>query len=147
MANDSSSTSSVAARLRDALVSLTPDRPEAIDALRALYADDMVFRDPIQEVRGIDAFLAMNRRLLHRMRTLEWTVETARGDDDEVFLEWTMTGKAKLGPMLRVHGVTRARARDGRIYDHRDYWDLGELIASSLPGGQRILYALRSPLA
>lgn len=35
----------------------------------------MVFRDPIQEVRGLEDFLALYRRLLERMRSLEWTIE------------------------------------------------------------------------
>jgi len=134
-------------RLRDALVALTPNRPDAVERLRPLYATSMVFHDPIQEVRGLDAFLAMNRRLLARMRTLEWTVSSSRGDESEVFLEWTMRGTPKLGPAIEVSGVTRARARDGVIFDHRDYWDMGELMASAVPGGQRFLTLLRSPFA
>ena len=134
-------------RLGDALVRLTPEHPEAIDELRALYTDDMVFRDPIQEVRGIDDFLAMNRRLMHRMRSVEWSISTAKGDESEVFLERTMRGTTKLGPKVKVDGMTRARTREGRIYDHRDYWDLGELVASSVPGGQRILHTVLSPFA
>jgi limonene-1,2-epoxide hydrolase len=134
-------------RLRDALLRLTPDRPDAVDALRELYAEDIVFRDPIQVVRGIDDFVAMNHRLLRRMRTLEWTVVRARGDDSEAFLEWTMHGATKLGIKVTVEGITRARARDGRIIDHRDYWDLGELLASTIPRGQRILHTLLSPFA
>ena len=64
-----------------------------------------------------------------------------------MFLEWTMRGTTKLGLKVKVDGMTRARARDGRIYDHRDYWDLGELMASSVPGGQRILHTVLSPFA
>lgn len=134
-------------RLRDALVALKPEHPESIEALRPLYTDDVVFQDPLQVVCGLDAFVAMNRRLLRRMRWLEWTLKAAKGDDEVVFLEWTMTGKTKLGPRIEVDGMTRARARGGRIFDHRDYWDLGELVASALPGGRRILRAVLSPIA
>lgn len=134
-------------RLGDALVRLTPEHPEAIEDLRALYTNDMVFRDPIQEVRGIDEFLAMNRRLMRRMRSVEWSVTTAKGDENEVFLEWTMRGTTKLGLKVKVDGMTRARARDGQIYGHRDYWDLGELVASAVPGGQRILHTVLSRFA
>ncbi len=81
------------------------------------------------------------------MRKLDWEIKTARGDDEEVFLEWTMRGTPKLGPAISVSGVTRARARGGLIVDHRDYWDLGEMFASSIPGGQRILHGLLKPLA
>lgn len=134
-------------RLSAVLIGLVPGRPSAFDELRALYAPDIVFRDPIQEVRGLDAFISMNERLLKRMRSLTWKIETMRGDDDVVVLEWTMSGVTKLGPKVRVEGMTRARARGGRIFDHRDYWDLGELATSALPGGPRLLRAILSPFA
>lgn len=137
----------LSSRLRDALVQLVPGQPEAIASLRELYDDGMVFRDPIQVVRGIDAFLAMNRRLLGRMKRLEWQVHLAHGDATRAVLEWSMRGATKLGVPVKVDGMTRAIARDGRIVDHRDYWDLGELAASPIPGGQRILHALLSPFA
>jgi len=144
---DVQSSLSLPQRLSSVLVGLVPGRPRAFDELRALYADDIVFRDPIQEVRGLDAFIAMNERLLKRMRSLSWMIETVRGDDEVVVLEWKMSGAPRLGPKLQVEGMTRARARNGRIFDHRDYWDLGELATSALPGGPRLLRALLSPFA
>jgi hypothetical protein len=134
-------------RLAHALVALVPQRPDALQELLPLYADDMVFRDPIQILHGKDAFAKMNERLLRRMRTLEWTIETVRGDDSDLFLEWKMRGTTNLGPRVQVDGVTRARARDGRIVDHRDYWDLGELVASAVPGKPRLLRAIVRPFA
>jgi hypothetical protein len=139
--------STLAERLRDALVALTPDHPDAVVALRPLYSPTMVFRDPIQELRGIDPFLEMNRRLLGRMRQLSWDVVASQGDEREAFLEWTMRGATRLGPVLEVSGVTRVRAHDGLVVDHRDYWDMGELVASALPSGQRLLSLLRAPFA
>lgn len=134
-------------RLAGALVALTPDHAGAVDGLVPLYDPAMVFRDPIQTVRGREAFLAMNRRLLRRMRRLHWEIAAVHGSDDEVFVEWRMLCALRLGPTLDVSGVTRARARGGVIVDHRDYWDLGEMLASALPGGQRVLAVLRAPFA
>lgn len=140
-------TSSLAERLSAVLVGLTPDRPSAVADLRTLYAHDIAFRDPIQEVHGLEAFLAMNERMLRRMRRLTWTITLARGDEKMAVLEWRMSGAAKLGPKLELEGMTRVNARAGMIIEHRDYWDLGELAASALPGGRRLLRALRSPFA
>jgi limonene-1,2-epoxide hydrolase len=139
--------SPLAERLRDALVALTPEHPDAVVALRPLYSPTMVFRDPIQEIHGLAAFLEMNRRLLGRMRQLSWDVVATQGDAHEAFLEWTMRGTTRLGPAIEVTGVTRVRAHDGLVVDHRDYWDLGELMASALPSGQRLLTLLRAPFA
>jgi limonene-1,2-epoxide hydrolase len=132
-------------RLREALVRVTPDHPDAIEDLRSLYDRAVVFRDPIQEVRGIEAFLDVNRRLMRRMKKVAWTVKGVSGDEREIFMEWTMKATPKLGPSITVDGVTRARAVNGRIVDHRDYWDVGEMLASAVPGGARVLRALLSP--
>lgn len=134
-------------RLSALLVDIVPGRPEVFDLLREHYTDDVVFRDPIQTVHGLTDFLAMNERLLGKMKTLEWSILGAWGDDESATLEWTMRGKPKLGPRVEVDGMTRVRARDGKIYDHRDYWDLGELAASGLPGGKRVLRAVLRPFA
>lgn len=135
------------ARFAEVLQGLVPGRPEVFDELSAFYAKDLVFRDPIQVVRGMADFLDMNRRLLGKMKTLEWEIVLAKGDDEHAILEWIMRGKPKFGPSVKVEGMTRALARDGLVYDHRDYWDLGELAASALPGGQKLLHALLSPFA
>ncbi len=136
----------LAPRLRDALVELRPDNPYAVDTLRDLYAMDMVFRDPIQEINGLEDFIRMNRRLLGRLSELTWTIE-AIAEETLVMIEWRMSGRAKLGPRFDVEGVTRARVLHGRIQHHRDYWDLGELAVSAVPGGKRILHALLKPFA
>ena len=134
-------------RVAQLLPRLTPESSTIFDDLRALYADDLRFRDPIQELQGIDAFIDMNGRLLGRMQTLAWDIHGAIGDDAYAIVEWTMRGKPKLGPSIAVDGATRVRARGGRIIDHRDYWDLSELAASSVSFGERMRRTLLRPLA
>ncbi len=137
----------LAARTAELLTNLVPGRSEIFDELRAHYAHDLVFRDPIQEVHGIDAFLAMNERLLGRMKSLDWRIHAAFGDGHIALIEWTMIGKPRFGPEVTVDGATRVQARDGRVVDHRDYWDLSELAASIVPFGERVRHALLKPLA
>lgn len=146
MRTDASSAPS--ASLRASLAALFqrvgPDDPSAVEALRPLYADDVVFEDPIQRVEGVDAFLDVNRRLLARAKKLRFDLERTIGDDDELVLVWRMTFQAKVGPEVHVDGVSHLRARGGKITHHRDYWDLATLLASGVPGGERALrFALR----
>ena len=137
----------LADQLAAALVAIRTDNPDALAGLDKLYAEDLRFRDPIQELSGRAAFLAMNERLLRRMRALSWQIHHATGDDDYAMLEWTMHATSKLGVKLAVDGTTVVHARDGRIVDHRDYRDLGEMFASSVSWGMRVLHAVRRPLA
>ena len=140
-------TNPILERLASALVALTPDNPDAVEGLRPLYDANMTFRDPIQTVVGLDEFLVMNRRLLGRMRKLRWEIVSSQGTDEELFLEWVMSGAPKLGPSIEVAGVTRARVKDGRVTDHRDYWDMGEMLSSAIPLGPSLLKLVRAPFA
>ena len=140
-------TESLPSRLANALVAVVPENPDAVENLRNLYAAHLIFQDPIQRLQGVDAFLEMNRHLLRRMKKLSWEILSTAGNENEAFLEWKMLCTPRLGPTVEVAGVTRARAKNGKIFDHRDYWDVGELFASAVPGGMKLLHLVRAPLA
>ncbi len=137
----------LAVTIRELLENLRPEDPNSVENLRAVYADDVSFEDPIQKVTGIDAFIALNHRLLGRAKELVFEVESATGNSEEIFLAWTMRCVPKFGPTIHVDGVTHIHARDGKVVRHRDYWDLGELFASAIPGGHQALRFLLKPMA
>jgi limonene-1,2-epoxide hydrolase len=137
----------LAERVRSVLEGLRADDLDGVERLRPLYDEDMVFEDPIQKVRGLDAFVALNRRLLGRAKDLTFRVHDAATTGDVSFLTWTMLCTPKLGPKIHVDGTTHLRVRGGRVAYHRDYWDLGELFTSVVPGGHAALRLLLRPLA
>lgn len=114
-------------------------------AVEDLYASDVLFRDPMQECRGRDRFIQVNRNLAKKARALHFEVTDVSGDDERFYLHWVMTMKPNLGPELKVEGVSRFVASGGRVTEHLDFWDLGELMASPLPGGRRIVHTLCRP--
>jgi limonene-1,2-epoxide hydrolase len=137
--------------LRDAvLAALTHFSSEDlsfVEELRPLYSPDIEFEDPVQKVRGFEAFSGVNVRLAKRARELSFTVERVAGDDTEFFVTWHMRLRPKVGPLFELDGVSHLRAEGGKVRYHRDYWDLAALFASAVPGGQRILRTLLKPLA
>lgn len=132
-------------RLYDLFSAVAPKREDLLASLRAIYASDMVFQDPMQKIHGVDAFIETNRKLMSRAKELHFDVEPPVGTDDEFFMTWTMRFRAKIGPELATDGVTHIRARGGRIFYHRDHWDLVSLSASALPGGPSLLRAAMRP--
>ncbi|MEO8878430.1 MAG: nuclear transport factor 2 family protein [Polyangiaceae bacterium] len=134
-------------RIRELLESLRPDDLDGVEKLRAVYDVGVIFEDPIQKVQGIEAFVALNRRLLGRAKELTFTVSDVAQTGDASFLTWTMRCVPKLGPTIHVDGATHLRVKNERVVSHRDYWDLGELFASSIPGGHRALRFLLKPMA
>lgn len=121
------------------------DREAFVQKLEPLYDDRVHFRDPMQEARGLPAFLDLNRRLGKGAKEVRFVVHDTSGDEALFYLHWTMTFVPKLGPSLDVEGVSRLTAERGRVTEHIDYWDLGELFFSAIPGGRKILHAIFKP--
>lgn len=108
-----------------------PFTREVFDSLVPYYADDMVFTDPIQTVRGRDAFVELNHRLIGRVKYLRFEMSGMAQEGDQIFLAWVMIIGPRLGPEMRIDGVTHCTLRNGKIAVHRDHWDLvGSLVAT-----------------
>lgn len=123
----------LAGELRNIYLAFEGEGEAAIARLATLYDSDVVFRDPLQTLRGRDAFVAMNRRILRRARRLSFDVASAVGADGSIFLAWTMLYQPRLGPTVVFEGATHARTRAGLIVEQRDYWDLLSSFAHSVP--------------
>jgi hypothetical protein len=121
---------------------------EVLPELLAHYAENLVFRDPIQTLHGREAFARMNRSLAERSRAFRFDLHDAAGADSVVFLRWTMYMTPKLGREMKVEGVSYLRTNDaGLVVEHVDYWDLPTFFASAVPGGAAVLRTLLRPLA
>ena len=106
-----------------------------VAAMGRLYTDDARFKDPFNEVRGL---APVQRIFAHMFTTLDaprFVVLTALVEGDQGFLTWDFLFRMK-GQALerRIHGSSHLRfAPDGRIADHRDYWDAAEEFYEKLP--------------
>lgn len=111
-------------------VAITPALAENLDRL---YTEDVRFRDPISEVSG----LAELREYFVRFAEVsagnrfEITDEVVAPGQAVVF--WTMVlvdddGKER----RRFQGVSHLKVRE-RIYEERDYFDLGEAVYDHVP--------------
>lgn len=90
---------------------------------RALYADDVHFQDPTQEHEGIDAYLKAQEGLLKRCDDVSLVPGDLAMAGDVAFIEWQMGLKIK-GIEFLYPGATRLRLNaEGKICDHRDYFD------------------------
>lgn len=100
-----------------------------------LYTVDARFKDPFNEVRGL---AHVQRIFAHMFTTLDkprFVVLNALVEGEQCFLTWDFLFHMK-GQTLarRIHGSSHLRfAPDGRITDHRDYWDAAEELYEKLP--------------
>ena len=98
------------------------------------YDENIIFRDSVQEIRGIDDFTAMTERLTARSKDL--TMQVVRGvmQDNVIFIEWEMTISYKKYPSSVLYGSSRLTLNErGKIAEQRDYYDLWGDIFDNIP--------------
>ncbi len=104
------------------------------------YHPDIVFKDSIQRIEGIQKFKEMCNRLTNRCRKLEMDIHAIAQQDNIIFMQWTMTMVFRRLPNTPIYGTTKFTLHeDGRIIEQRDYYDLWGDIFNGIPGF-RLLY-------
>jgi hypothetical protein len=98
------------------------------------YDDNILFRDSIQEIRGINEFTAMTERLSKRSKDLKMNIVNAVMEENIIFMEWEMTLSFKKYPSSVLYGSSRLTLSEGgKILEQRDYYDLWGDIFDNIP--------------
>ena len=98
------------------------------------YDENIHFRDSVQELRGIEEFVAMTRRLTDRSKDLSMNIVRTSQQDRDIFIEWEMTIKFKKNPSSVLYGTSRVTLnQEGKIIEQRDYYDLWGDIFDNIP--------------
>jgi ketosteroid isomerase-like protein len=98
------------------------------------YADDIYFRDSVQEIRGIQDFTEMTERLANRSQSLKMFIRNVAQNDNMIFLEWEMTLSFKKYPNSTMYGTSRVTLNENnQIIEQRDYYDLWGDIFDNIP--------------
>lgn len=118
--------------------------PESLARLAELYAEDAWFKDPFNEVRGIEAIRRIFAHMFERVEEPRFVVTERLADDRSAMLVWEF----RYGKGQRIRGVSHLRfAADGRVAYHRDYWDAAEELYAKLPVLGALMRGLRRALA
>lgn len=111
--------------------------PPDVERLHEVYADDAYFRDPFNEVRGVEAIKPVFRHMFGTLHEPRFTILETVAGEDSAFLVWDFDFRIRsLQPRRarRIHGTSHIRfAPDGRVAYHRDYWDAAGELFSGLP--------------
>ena len=122
------------ARLRALTTFYEQMSPAGLNQIGSIYASNVYFKDPFNEVRGIDQVAALFRRMFERVREPHFVVRSSFQQDDQAFLTWEMTFLRGNGLPFEILGATHIRFdASGRVIYHRDYWDTAEELYVKLP--------------
>jgi steroid Delta-isomerase len=103
---------------------LTPARLGEIDQL---YHEGASFRDPFNDVQGQPAIEAIFQHMFKTTGDPRFEVTDRQTDGNIAWLSWMFTCRMS-GRQIAIEGASRlVFGQDGRVVEHRDYWDAAEL--------------------
>lgn len=104
--------------------------------LKQIYTEDVFFKDPFNEVNGIQHVITIFDHMFHQLDQPRFVVTTHVSQGDQAFLTWDFLFKMKRFNRNEqcIRGASHIRfAADGHVSYHRDYWDVAEELYEKLP--------------
>jgi ketosteroid isomerase-like protein len=111
-------------------------RQADVPRLAEIYSDDARFKDPFNEVQGHAAIQRIFAHMFESLDAPRFVILDAVVQGDQCFLRWDFNFRMKrlVRDPQTIRGGSHLRlAADGRIDEHRDYWDAAEELYEKLP--------------
>ena len=111
--------------------------PESLKRIGDVYAEDARFKDPFNDVRGVDEVRRVLAHMFDALSSARFVIRDALVDGDTAFLTWDFyfhAKKWKPDVEQHIHGASHLRFdAHGKAKYHRDYWDAAEELYEKLP--------------
>jgi limonene-1,2-epoxide hydrolase len=136
----------LAQRVKEAYLSIGS---ENVADLESLYTSDIHFEDPSHAVQGKRSLMRYLHKQFSNLSKCSFKFHSSIASETDIFLTWTMFlnhPKLRGGDTIRVEGSSYLRTRNGKIYYHRDYFDMGAMLYEHLPLLGRIIQRLKHRL-
>ncbi len=109
---------------------------DSMHLLDEFYAPDVLFRDPVSEIRGVPGIRAYYAKMYENLISIRFDFDREVEQGDEVFAPWVMHMRHKAiagGKEIAVPGVSHFRFKGGKAVYHRDYFDMGAFVYEHVP--------------
>ena len=110
--------------------------PETLGSMKQFLADDVVFTDPFNTLRGPDAFVAIFTHMYAVMKNPRFDILDVAVSEKAGFIKWRMTGELQSRPsfQLDLTGMSEVQFNDaGLVTAHFDHWDSANQLLAKLP--------------
>lgn len=111
--------------------------PQTLDQLAQVYAADARFKDPFNDVCGLDAIRRIFEHMFVALRQPRFVITRHVAQGADCFLTWDFyffMDRLGGGAEQKIAGATHLVFNaEGRIGLHRDYWDAAEELYEKLP--------------
>lgn len=125
-------------------------RPEDLVRLPEFFAAEARFKDPFNDVRGVERVQAVFAHMFAVTEGPRFDILEQQACGDTGFVRWRFRFAPRGRPRAQrtIEGVSRVVfAADGRVAEHVDYWDPVEGLYDGLPLLGPILRLLRRRLS
>lgn len=107
---------------------------QALFALRALYAEDLRYENPIQRVQGREPFFKLMNHMATRWAPFSMVIDEGLESTERIYGRFQLSFKPGfLGRTLHIEGVTRCVLDQGLIVEQRDYYDVVSTALDAVP--------------
>lgn len=103
--------------------------------LGQVYGDDIIFTDPMHQISGLESLTQYFAKLYENVQHIQFEIKEVQQSDGQASLFWQMQyrhPKLNKGQLIRVDGMSQLKFND-KIYFHRDYFDLGQMLYEQVP--------------
>lgn len=111
--------------------------PADLQRLDGFYTPDACFKDPFNEVRGLQDIVRIYAHMFEALESPRFVVTDRVAGEGQCFLAWEFRfayRSFRRGQEQVVRGGSHLLlAPDGRVRSHRDYWDAAEEVYEKLP--------------
>lgn len=107
--------------------------PENLNEITAHVSQNVHFRDPFNDVHGIDKMHAVFEDMFENISDIEFVIEDRLDKGDVTIIIWTLSGILFKKPWS-VPGSSRLTFNDaGFLSEHIDFWDSGAGLYEHIP--------------
>lgn len=121
-------------------------RHDRLELLDAVYAESVVFQDPLHRIEGRADLKRYFARMYQGVESIGFEFGEVIEAPGQAMLTWTMHmthRRLRAGEPLSLPGATHIRF-GARVHYHRDYFDAGALLYERLPILGSVVRAIRA---
>ena len=111
--------------------------PESLAGLADIYAADAQFKDPFNDVQGLDAIRGIFAHMFVALRQPRFVITRQVTQGGDCFITWDFyfyLGNYRRDVEQKITGATHlVFDSEGLVRVHRDYWDAAEELYEKLP--------------
>ena len=124
---------------------------QSVARIPEFYAANACFKDPFNDVQGTEAIERVFSHMFSQVDAPRFVVGERIVDEQGAVLLWDFHFGVRTWGGIRpeaIHGASHLKfAPDGKVRQHRDYWDTGEELYEKVPVLGLLMRALRRQLA